>query len=82
LGLEFVPYYYLVFGFMGFVGMLHAYGIYTNGNAMAEYTAYARLVTGTLFYTLYTAGLIDMLGVLVAAYDILYAMLYLIGLKR
>jgi len=78
LGFEFVPYYYLVFGFMGFVGILHLVGVYKEGLFLAQMTSYARLITGTIFLSLSWLGTIDMLGFLVGAYDISYALIYLL----
>ena len=78
LGFHFVPYYYLVFGFMGFVGILHLIGVFKEGLFLAEMTSYARLITGTIFLSLSWLGTIDMLGFLVGAYDISYALIYLL----
>jgi hypothetical protein len=82
LGIGFHPLYYIVFGFMVFVGMLHLKGVVADASIMAGYTAYARVITGILFYALYSAGLVDLLGLLVAIYDIGYALIYLLGMRR
>ena len=82
LGLTFHPLYYIVFGFMVVVGLLHLIGVYAHESLMACVTAYARLITGTLFYALYSAGLVDMLGLLVVIYDIAFALIYLLGIRR
>jgi len=78
LGLYFTPYYYLVFGFMGFVGILHLIGVYKEGHFLAQMTSIARLITGTMFISLSFLGTIDMLGFLVGAYDISYALIFLL----
>lgn len=82
LGLHFSPYYYLVFGFMGFVGILHLIGITKDGHLFAYFTSIARLITGTVFLSLFYLGTIDALGLLVGFYDISYALLYLIFRSR
>jgi len=78
IGFTFVPYYYLVFGFMGFVGILHLVGVYKEHHFLAQMTSIARLITGTMFISLSFLGTIDMLGFLVGAYDIGYALLFLL----
>lgn len=82
LGLHFTPYYYLVFGFMGFVGILHLAGVTKEAHLLAYFTSIARLITGTIFLCLFYLGTIDMLGLLVGLYDISYALLYLIFRSR
>lgn len=82
LGFYFSPYYYLVFGFMGFVGMIHLLGIKQSSHIFARLTSYARLITGTIFLSLSYLGIIDILGLLVGAYDILYALIYLLFRER
>jgi len=77
LGLEFIDSYYLVFGFMGFVGILHLIGVYKESHNMAYLTSIARLITGTVFLSLFYIAKIDLLGLLVGFYDISYALLYL-----
>jgi hypothetical protein len=82
LGLFFSPYYYLVFGFMGFVGILHLIGITKEAHFLAYFTSIARIITGTVFLSLFYLGTIDSLGLLVGFYDISYALLYLIFRSR
>lgn len=77
LGFAFTPHYYLVFGFMGFVGILHFIGITKESHFLAYTTALARLITGSIFFSLFYIGTIDALGLLVGFYDIAYALLYL-----
>lgn len=77
MGFGFNTYYYLVFGFMGFVGILHLLGLYRDAHLMAFSTSLARLITGSIFLSLFYAGSIDSLGVIVGLYDISYALLYL-----
>ena len=82
LGFAFTPHYYLVFGFMGFVGILHFIGITKESHLMAYLTSLARLITGSVFLSLFFQGSIDALGLLVGVYDISYALIYLIFRSR
>jgi len=82
LGFIFNPIYYLVFGFMGFVGILHLIGIYKDSHFLAFVTSIARLITGTIFLSLFYLGKIDALGVLVGIYDISYALVYMLFRNR
>ena len=82
IGFTFNDAYYLVFGFMGFVGMLHLRGIYKDSHSMAWLTSMARLITGSMFLSLFLLGKIDMLGLLVGLYDIMYALLYMLMRER
>lgn len=82
LGFAFTPYYYLIFGFMGFVGILHFIGITRESHFLAYLTSLARLITGTIFLSLFYLGAIDALGLLVGFYDISYALLYLMLKSR
>jgi hypothetical protein len=82
LGFEFHLQYYLVFGFMGFVGILHFIGLYRDSHLLAWLTSLARLITGTVFFSLYYIGSIDNLGLLVGIYDISYALIYLLFRSR
>jgi len=82
LGFEFRDTYYLVFGFMGFVGILHLIGVYKDSHEMAYYTSIARLITGTVFLSLFYLAKIDALGLLVGFYDIGYALVYMLFRNR
>jgi len=82
VGFDFYPQYYLVFGFMGFVGMIHFIGIRKKSHFLAWLTSLARLITGTLFLSLFLIRSVDTLGVLVGTYDIAYALLYLLFKHR
>ncbi len=82
LGFEFTSYYYLVFGFMGFVGIIHLIGVSRESHLLAWLSALARLITGTVFLALFYAGKIDALALLVGFYDIAYALLYLLTRKK
>ncbi len=82
LGFEFHVQYYLVFGFMGFVGILHLIGITKEAHFLAWLTSIARLITGTVFFSLFYIGSIDALGLLVSIYDIGYALVYLLLRER
>ncbi|MDD5372972.1 MAG: hypothetical protein PHO62_06060 [Sulfurimonas sp.] len=82
LGFSFTPYYYLIFGFMGFVGILHLMGITKEPHFLAYVTAIARLITGSVFLSLFYLQTIDALGLLVGFYDISYALIYLMFRSR
>ena len=82
IGFNFQPQYYLVFGFMGFIGILHLIGMSKQAHLLAWLTSLARLITGTIFFSLFYVGSIDALGLLVGIYDIAYALLYLLLRNR
>ncbi|MDQ1267919.1 MAG: cytochrome c oxidase cbb3-type subunit, partial [Campylobacterota bacterium] len=82
LGFLFTPHYYLIFGFMGFVGILHLIGVVKEAHFLAYLTSIARLITGSVFLSLFYLGTIDALGLLVGLYDISYALLYLVFRSR
>jgi len=82
LGFEFDTHYYLVFGFMGFVGIVHLLALYRDAHLLALATSLARLITGTIFLSLFYAGSIDHLGLLVGLYDLSFALLYLLFRHR
>jgi hypothetical protein len=82
LGFHFAAYYYLVFGFMGFVGILHLIGVTKEQHFLAYLTSIARIITGSVFLSLFYLGSIDALGLLVGFYDITYALAYLILRSR
>ena len=82
LGFTFSPLYYLVFGFMGFVGILHLIGVYKQAYFLAYVTSIARLITGTMFLSLFYIGTIDGLGIVVGLYDISYALVYMLFRNR
>lgn len=78
LGFHFIQIYYLVFGFMGFVGILHLFGIYRNSTEFAYITSIARLITGSVFLSLFYIHQLDNLALIVGFYDIGYALLYML----
>ena len=82
LGFKFIPYYYLIFGFMGFVGILHLIGAYKDAHLFAWLTSTARLITGTIFLSLFYIHTVDTLGLLVGFYDIAYALIYMLLRNR
>ena len=82
LGFKFHSIYYLIFGFMGFVGILHLVGAYRESYFLAWLTSIARLITGTIFLSLFFLAKIDSLGVLVGLYDISYALAYMLFRSR
>lgn len=81
LGFSFNDIYYLVFGFMGFVGILHFIGISNKVHFLAYLTSIARVITGSMFLALFYLGNIDSLGLLVGIYDLSYALIYLLYLR-
>jgi len=82
LGFEFLSTYYLIYGFMGFVGILHLIGVYKEAHLFAYLTSIARLITGTIFLSLFYLNQIDALGLVVGLYDISYALLYMLFRER
>ncbi|MDD5158368.1 hypothetical protein [Sulfurimonas sp.] len=82
LGFKFAQEYYLVFGFMGFVGILHLVGVYRDAHLFAWLTSIARLITGTIFLSLFYLHTIDILGLLVGFYDVSYALIYMLFRNR
>lgn len=82
LGFAFSPYYYPIFGFMGFVGILHLMGVFKEAHLFAYTTSLARFITGSIFLSLFYTGNIDILGLLVGIYDISYALAYFIARER
>ena len=82
LGFEFVSTYYLIYGFMGFVGILHLIGVYKEAHLFAYLTSMARLITGTIFLSLFYLNQIDGLGLIVGLYDISYALIYMLFRER
>lgn len=82
LGFNFSPHYYLVFGFMGFVGILHLIGVNKESHFLAEMTSYARIITGTIFFSLFYIASLDALALLVGFYDLSYALLYMLWIKN
>ena len=63
---------------MGFVGILHLIGIYKEAEFLAYVTSIARIITGTIFLSLFYLDTIDGLGLLVGIYDLSLALLYLL----
>jgi hypothetical protein len=82
LGFAFTPHYYLVFGFMCFVGFLHLVGVSKHSEFLAQMTSYARIITGTMFLSLYYISSLDALAVLVGFYDIAYALVYMLWIRN
>ena len=82
LGFEYHVLYNVVFGFMGFVGVLHFIGIQKHQQLMAELTSLARIITATIFFALFLNGTLDGLALLVGSYDIFFAFVYFILRSR
>ncbi|MFA6189508.1 MAG: hypothetical protein WC680_09565 [Sulfuricurvum sp.] len=75
-------YEYVVFAFMMGTGVIHWLGLMGNGASMAHASALIRLIISAVFMALYMAGVLDTIALLVALYDGVYAMIYLLWLKE
>lgn len=72
-------YQYVVFGFMASVGLLHLFGLMQaeHRQAFASGTSWIRLITAAIFYGLYKSDLLGVEALVIASYDLLFAMIYL-----
>lgn len=83
LGFTFTgTYEYVVFAFVMGTGMIHLVGIGGNGQSMASLSATIRLLISSTFLSLFMAGILDELALLIALYDGLYAMIYFLWLRK
>ncbi len=73
-------YQVIVFGFMSSVGFMHLLGFLnkTYQTPMANATSMARIITSALFFALVKAGFIGYIGYTISAYDLFYALIYII----
>jgi len=73
-------YQVVVFGFVSSVGFMHLLGFLskTSQIPMANATSIARIVTSALFFALVKAGFIGSIGYIISAYDLFYAIIYII----
>ncbi|WP_294918121.1 cbb3-type cytochrome c oxidase subunit I [Sulfuricurvum sp. PD_MW2] len=75
-------YEYIVFAFMIGTGLTHWYGLYSvTPYRFAELSASIRAVCASVFAALYMAGTLDGIALLVALYDISFALLYWLFLR-
>jgi hypothetical protein len=75
-------YEYVVFAFMMGTGLIHWFGLSSDGMNMAGVSAVIRLMVSATFGALYMAGILDEIALLVAFYDAAYAMIYILWLKE
>ena len=75
-------YEYIVFAFMIGTGLTHCYGLHSaTPYRFAELSASIRAVCASVFAALYMAGTLDAIALLVALYDISFALLYWLFLR-
>jgi hypothetical protein len=74
-------YEYVVFAFMIGTGMIHWAGLHHDGEAMGALSATIRLIVSATFASLYMAGVLDQIALLVALYDGGYALIYWLILR-
>lgn len=74
-------YEYIVFAFMIGTGLAHWYGLHRDPHHFAEFTASVRAVCASVFIALYLAGTLDGIALLVALYDISFALVYWLVLR-
>lgn len=75
-------YEYVVFAFMIGTGTLHYFGLYDNSEMLAKTSSIIRLLVGSMFIALFLTKHIDIIALLVGAYDISFALVYWLFLKR
>ena len=79
-----VGYQMIVFGFMSSVGLIHLLGFmkkeYEDISAYA--TIGARVITSALFFAMFKADVIGWIALVVGAYDLVYALIYIVFLKE
>lgn len=74
-------YEYVVFAFMIGTGMIHWAGLHGDSEAMGSLSATIRLIVSATFTSLYMAGKLDGIALLVALYDGIYALIYWLILR-
>lgn len=74
-------YEYIVFAFMIGTGMVHWAGLHYEPQRMASLSAAIRAVCASVFIALYMAGSLDGIALLVALYDISFALVYWLILR-
>lgn len=74
-------YEYVVFAFMIGTGMVHWAGLHHDAPRMAALSSTIRAVCASVFASLYMAGVLDEIALLVAAYDGAFALVYWLLLR-
>lgn len=74
-------YEYVVFAFMIGTGMVHWAGLQENTPLSGSLSATIRLIVSATFASLYMAGILDEIAILVALYDGAYGLLYWLALR-
>lgn len=83
LGFAFAgTYEYVVFAFVMGTGIIHWFGLHGDENRLASISATIRLLISSTFASLYLAGILDTLALLIALYDGIYAMIYFLWLRK
>ncbi|MDO9208585.1 MAG: cbb3-type cytochrome c oxidase subunit I [Sulfuricurvum sp.] len=75
-------YEYVVFAFVIGTGMIHWFGLHADEERLASLSATIRLLVSSTFASLYMAGILDELALLIALYDGIYAMIYFLWLHK
>ncbi|HIP59900.1 MAG TPA: hypothetical protein EYH01_05675 [Campylobacterales bacterium] len=75
-------YQYVVFAFMMGTGIIHFFGLIkpTIAYDLAEITFYIRAIVSAFFFSLYLSKQVDLIGLLVAGYDLMFGMVFLVYL--
>lgn len=74
-------YEYVVFAFMIGTGMVHWMGLQQNPDVQGRLSAAIRLIVSATFLSLYMAGILDAIALLVALYDGAFALVYWLALR-
>ncbi|MDD5052207.1 MAG: hypothetical protein PHO27_05675 [Sulfuricurvum sp.] len=74
-------YEYVVFAFMIGTGMVHWAGLQGSAERFASLSSTIRVIVASVFAALYMAGTMDMIALLVAFYDSVFAMIYWLYLR-
>lgn len=74
-------YEYAVFAFMIGTGIVHWYGLQSNPQMFASLSAIIRLIVSATFASLFMAGILDEIALLVALYDGAYALIFWLFLR-
>ncbi len=83
LGFKFsYSYEFVVFAFMIGTGTLHYFGLYGDSEILAKTSSIIRLLVGSMFIALFATKHIDAISLLVGLYDISFALVYWLFLKK
>ena len=81
LGVDYtIGYQSVIYGFMFSVGIMHLLGYIKKewATPMAIVTTISRIMVASILFSLYTAGVLDYIALLVSGYDLAYALIYII----